>query len=42
MTRWRLWKDQAIVWFFALLIDAAIALIRIIRRRKSPGAGGSC
>lgn len=41
MTRWRRWTDLAIVWFYAALIDAAIALIRLIRRREHPGGEGS-
>lgn len=41
MTRWRRWKDQAIVRFYAALIDAAIALIRFIRRRERPGGEGT-
>ncbi|GIU73530.1 MAG: hypothetical protein KatS3mg004_0617 [Bryobacteraceae bacterium] len=39
MTRWRLWKDKATVWLFATLIQAAIAVIRFIRRRESPDGG---
>ncbi len=41
MKRWRRWKDGAIVWFYAVLIDAAIALIRLIRRREHPGGEGN-
>ncbi|MCS7041725.1 MAG: hypothetical protein NZR01_02935 [Bryobacteraceae bacterium] len=41
MKRWSLWKDRAIVWLYAALIEAAIALIRLIRRRESRGGEGT-
>ncbi len=39
MTRWRLWKDWAVVWFFSLLIEAAVTVLRLIRRRNRDGEG---
>lgn len=38
MRRGPIWIDKAIVWLYAALIDAAIVLIRFIRRRERPGA----
>lgn len=34
MTRWRRWADWAIVWFFSLLIQAAVAAVRLIRGQR--------
>lgn len=34
MRRWRLWADLAIVWFFSLLIEAAVTVVRLIRGRS--------
>ncbi len=39
MTVWRRWKDLAVVWFFSLLIEAAVTVLRLIRRRNRDGEG---
>lgn len=34
MKRWRRWADLAVVWFFSMLIEAAVAAVRLIRGRS--------
>lgn len=37
MKRWRLLADRLTVWWFYVLIQGAVTLIRLIRRRHQDG-----
>lgn len=39
MKRWRRWADWAVVWFFSLLIQAAVLAVRLIRGRNRDREG---
>ena len=39
MKRWRRWADWAVVWLISLLIDGAVAVLQLIRRRNRGGGG---
>lgn len=39
MKRWRLVADRLTVWAFYVLIQAAVTMIRLIRRRRRDGEG---
>jgi multisubunit Na+/H+ antiporter MnhE subunit len=39
MKRWRLWVDLLVVWLYYAIIQAAIALVKLIRRGSQDGEG---